>query len=552
FNDLYKTSEGFAIAEYEITKKNGKKLFVESSVYLRYDPNGEIIGFKGFVRDITERKKIEQQLENSKEKYKNLSEELEIIMDSVPALIFYKDTRNNFIRVNKYIADAHRMKKEELEGKSCFELFPEKQAQAYWKDDLDVIKNGKPKLNIDEPWETEEGSRWVLTSKIPYVNDNGEVIGVIGISTDITERKMSEQKLKESEEKYRNLIETSSMGLLEIDMNRGGVIYINPRLLEIIGYTEEELKDEEIFFKAIFPDNLHNIKKLHEEKDIEFNIFNKEGKIIWLSGRTLPSYGEEGNLNTLRLWLQDITEKKEMENMKSNLLTRFSHEFKTPLISIKGFTDFLLTDVRKNLDANTISFLKRIKEGADKLKILIDHFIESTMLNRHLLELNLKRENLSDLINQGIADMEGLIKLRKHTINLDIHSKLIVDIDKDKIYNVFINLLENAIKFTPKEGNITIQSKINKRTVTISIKDNGIGLKKEEYKQLFRPFGKIEKYGKGWDIISDGIGLGLYFSKEIINLHNGKIWAESKGENKGSIFYFSLPFTKNLDNDIEK
>jgi len=418
FNNLYKAGKGFNSGEYEIITKNGKKLFVDSSDYLRYNIKGEKIGYKGFLRDITEHKK-------------------------------------------------------------------------------------------------------------------------------------AEQKLKESEKKYRNLIETSSMGLLEIDSTKGGVIYINPRLLEIIGYTQEELKNEGVFYKAVYPEDIHNIKKLFDERNIEFKIINKEGRIIWLSGKILPHYQDDGSLATLRLWVQDITERKEMEEMKSNLLTRFSHEFKTPLISIKGFSKFLLTETRKNLDNDTISSLKKIDKGADKLKLLIDHFIECIMLDRQLIELNLNRENLHDLIKESIAEMEGLIKLRKHTLIIDIHDKLFIDFDKNKIYSVFINLLQNAIKFTPKEGNITIQSRINKKSIIISIKDNGIGLQKKEIEQLFRPFGKIERYGKGWDIISDGIGLGLYFSKEIIDLHGGKIWVESKGKNKGSIFHFSLPIIKNIDDDIK-
>lgn len=259
----------------------------------------------------------------------------------------------------------------------------------------------------------------------------------------------------------------------------------------------------------------------------------------------------EVKLITNRLWLHNKTEKKEIEDLKFNLLTRFSHEFKTPLISIKGYSDFLLSENKEKLDDLTIKSLKRIKEGADRLKLLIDHFIDSTMLNIHRVELNLEQENLSNLIKNGIIEMEGLIKLRKHTINVDIHDILITDIDKDKVTNVFLNILQNAIKFTPKGGNIAIQSKLNKKSIIISISDNGIGLQKEELKQLFRPFGKIEKYGKGWDIISDGIGLGLYLSKKIIDLHKGRIWAESKGENKGSIFYFSLPLIDSLDNDMD-
>jgi PAS domain S-box-containing protein len=501
-----------------------------------------------FLQNITNQRnkefkleKLEKKIKEYQNKSRKLNNELETIMERVPALIFYKDTKNNYIRVNKYVADAHGMKKEKLENKSCFEIYPEELAKKYWKDDLEVIRSGIPKLNIEEPWETKEGLKWVLTNKIPYINENKEILGIIGISTNITDRIKAEQKLSKSEKKYRSLIETSPIGLMEIDLTKGGIIYINPQLLEMVGYTKEEFKKQYHFLFANYPEDLTNIKKKLSERNLEFRIINKKGEIKWLAGKTIPYFSEEGNLNTLRIWLQDITERKEIEELKSNLLIRFSHEFKTPLISIKGFTDFLLIDSSKYLNNEAISFLKGIKDGAERLKILVDDFIESTKLKRKLVGLKLKRENITEIIKDALAETEGLIKLRNHTLNMEIHDIINVNCDREKIYSVLINFLQNAIKFTPKGGKIIIQSHISKNAVIISVKDNGIGLKKKEIPKLFKPFGKIEKYGKGWDINTEGIGLGLFYSKEIINLHKGKIWAKSKGKNKGSTFYFSLP-----------
>lgn len=545
FNNIYKTGKGSTLFDSEIITKNREKLFVESSVYLRYDSKGEIIGFRGLVRNITERKKAEIKLKESEEKYKNLSKELEVILDNLPGLVFYKDNRNNLIRVNKYFADAHETSKENLVGKNCFDLYPKEQAQAYWDDDLEVIKSGEPKLFFEEPWDVAEGRKWVITSKIPLFNDEkGYIVGIIGFSTDITERKKAEKKLKESEQKYRNLVETSSMGLLELDVKKGGVLYVNPRLLEIVGYTQDELISKGMFYKAIYSDDYKKITKSEEDKDIELRIINKEGKIKWLSGRTLPHFNEQGELIYLRLWLQDITEAKELEEIKSNLLTRISHEFKTPLISIKGFTDLLLTQYVETLDERIISYLEIIKDGGNRLKSLINKFIESTMLGRKYLELDLNYENLSLLIKSSLRRMKGVIKMREHTIDLKIHDDLTTIFDKERIDSMFTNLLINALYYTPKGGNISIQSDIKGNSIIISVKDNGIGLSEEEMSQLFEPFGKIERYGKGWDIVSEGMGMGLYISKEIIELHGGKIWVESKGINKGSTFNFSLPLGK--------
>ena len=241
------------------------------------------------------------------------------------------------------------------------------------------------------------------------------------------------------------------------------------------------------------------------------------------------------------MWLQDSTESKEIDEIKSNLLTRFSHEFKTPLISIKGFADFLLMGYKSNLDEKIISFLKRIKEGSNRLEALINSFIESSQLEKTLIRVKLKQEDVSDLVQDVFHELEGFIGMRKHTIIMSLDEKLITTIDKERIYTVISHILINAIDYTPQGGKISIKSSIDKNFLTISVKDNGIGLTEEEKKCLFKPFGKIERYGKGWDIIEGGIGMGLYISKEIIELHGGKIWVESEGRCKGSEFHFSLP-----------
>ncbi len=136
-------------------------------------------------------------LRQSENKYRLLSNQLEAILDHLPGLVFYKDLNNRYIRVNKYVADAHKKEKVELEGVSLYDLYPKEQAEAYYQDDLAVLKGGAAKLNIEEPWQTDEGLRWVNTSKIPFVDENGTPAGIIGISMDITERKHSEERIND-------------------------------------------------------------------------------------------------------------------------------------------------------------------------------------------------------------------------------------------------------------------------------------------------------------------------------------------------------------------
>ncbi|HDZ17938.1 MAG TPA: PAS domain S-box protein [archaeon] len=505
--------------------------------------------------DITKRKKAQKKLIESEMRYKHLANEMEMILDYLPGLIFYKDASNKFLRVNKYLADAHNMTKEELSGMSLFDMYPQEQAQAYWDDDLEVIKSGNAKLNIEEPWDTDEGRKWVSTSKIPFFNEKGKVTGIIGLSFDITERKKAEEKLKESEEKFRTLAEQSSLGLIIQQDDK--IKFANRTVSNIIEYPLQEINDwtVEDTFKIIHADDLQYVKEKVSEREegdyekilkYECRVITKSGKLKWVEivSKALTYLGK----HALAITMIDITiqkeweeELKEISKLKSELLSRTSHELKTPLVSIKGYVDLLLQVHYENLDFYTISMLHEIRRGCSRLESLIKDLLETSQLETGEIVLRKERENLSFLIKFCLKELQGLANIRHHKILVNIDENMITMFEKERIYEVIVNLLSNAIKYTPPKGVIKIGSEVKNNNYIISIEDNGIGLSETDKQKLFKKFGKIERYGKGLDVVSEGSGLGLYISKGMIELHEGEIWVESKGNDKGSTFYFSLP-----------
>ncbi|MFC1543517.1 PAS domain-containing protein, partial [Candidatus Neomarinimicrobiota bacterium] len=184
---------------YEYFSYRDNKYFLRTLSPVIGKKSGEISAINIFSKDITKCKQVEEALRESEVGYRDLVHELETILDLIPGIIAYKDKNNNLIRVNKYLADAHNMTKEEMRGKNCFDLYPKEQAQKYWDDDLEVINSRKPLLNIEESWQSDEGMKWVNTNKVPYIGENGEVIGVLGTAMDITELKQMENALRESE-----------------------------------------------------------------------------------------------------------------------------------------------------------------------------------------------------------------------------------------------------------------------------------------------------------------------------------------------------------------
>ncbi len=388
-------------------------------------------------------------------------------------------------------------------------------------------------------------------------------IGIRGILIDITERKNKEIKLKESEETYRILSENSD-DLISLYDEKFRMIYINAEShSRVLGYPAKKFlkltfkmiithKDDIIPFNNI-------VKKGIEEGNYRYQIRFKhqKGHYLWFQ-ITAKFFSVDLEKKKLLVVAREITDIKQAEKnlkeseeeliklnkLKSELFVRTSHELKTPLQSIKGFSDLLLTYHRSKLDDYSISKITAIKNGADRLQKLIGDILKAAELESGYTKIKSKNDNLSNLINVCVKEVQGFADLRKHQIELDVEPNLITNFEREQIHKVVSNLLNNAIKYTPPNGKIEINSNIKNNLILTSIKDNGIGFAREEIQMVFKQFGKIKRFGQNLQVIPDGTGLGLFISKKIVELHGGEIWVESEGRNQGSTFYFTLPITQ--------
>ncbi|MFX0081983.1 MAG: ATP-binding protein [Candidatus Hodarchaeota archaeon] len=380
------------------------------------------------------------------------------------------------------------------------------------------------------------------------------------------------------------LDENPLLGISIFQDNR--IKYVNHHLSDIIGHSFLDLMNMTVYnvldlipveYRTLIKLNYQEIERGSKETlDITYPIYHKNGTKIWVHsyGKSFYFMGkpavftltkfispyrtaesQNGKLINLEEPFVDNAMKKELEqslkllnlklkeinNLKSELLYRISHELKTPLIPVKGYADLLLRTYKENLDENILDYLKAIMNGSERLENLINELLESSSLEKNKIKLNLKEGDLTSLIEHTLEELNEVIKMRNHSVILNLNDKLLTKFDESKIHKVISSLLLNAVNYTPKKGQIKIYSDIKDNDIVISIEDDGIGLTKEEKQKLFTQFGKIERYGKGWDIGTDGVGLGLYNSKKILELHGGKIWVESEGKNKGSTFSFSIP-----------
>jgi PAS domain S-box-containing protein len=319
---------------------------------------------------------------------------------------------------------------------------------------------------------------------------------------------------------------------------------------EMIGKTDKDLLPPKLAEQCITSDkqalNTEKImtfeetlgKKIFETKKFKVNL---KGKGIGLGGIVRDITERKKAEKVLRRSKKKL---KKLNRIKSEMLDRISHELKTPLSSIKGFTDLLNLQHSENLTEEMEYIIGEIKKGTKRLEDLIKEIIEASKLEAGSMHIEKDDVNMTDVVERAVESVRGLRKSRDQAIQLDINENLITKGDQRKLLEVLENLLSNAIKYSPQGSDIFIGAEKSDNKIIISVKDNGIGFTEEEKNDLFTKFGKIERYGNGLDVNIGGSGLGLYISKKIIELHDGEIWMDSEGRNEGSTFYFSLPIRK--------
>jgi len=390
----------------------------------------------------------------------------------------------------------------------------------------------------------------------PVLNDKGHFLGTRVSNRDITKRKEAEKELFESEQRYRCLIETANEGIIVAKSRK--LVFVNPMMLEFTGYTEEEMLSQE-FLEFVYNEDwdlvLNNqSKRLNGEiadPRYQLRIVTKNKSIKWfdMSGVKIEWKGEPATMN----FVTDITERKRVEAeiaFKNEELLRLNSEkdkfFSIIAHDLRGpFGGFLgLTQIMANQLADlTMDELQQIaismKNSATNLSNLLENLLEWSLVHQGLMPFDPKILKLRPIADESISIMQEPAKSKDIEIINYISDDIMVFVDSNLLQTVIRNLVSNAVKFTPKGGNIKLYSKTtDERNVEISIQDSGIGISPIMLNQLFRLDSKTNRNGTEGESSS---GLGLLLCKGFVEKHGGKLWAESK-EGEGSTFYFTIPF----------
>ncbi len=514
-------------------------------------------------RDITNKKLNEKALAYERHLFNTF-------MDNFPEAIYFKDKAGCFLKTNRIHAKKFGLKDvSDLLGKNDFDFFDHKFAQQYYDEELEIINTGKPIISKENKEVRSDGKiTWASVTKLPFRDKDGEIIGTMGMSLDITKLKNTEQQYRKQKEYFEALYTSSSLAIVTLDLNQN-IVSINPKFTSLFGYTIDEIRNKNID-DIIAPDS-HVESKIITEKVLKGEIIKKEiqrikkdGTKIWVNvhGSAVKVDGQVVGLIGI---YENISKRKEAEksmqiakedaikanNAKSIFLANMSHEIRTPMNAILGFTE-LLKDSFEGKPQN--KYLTAIYTSGQTLLKLINDILDLSKIESGEVELDYSSIDL----NKIISDMGHLFNLKadekditlKFNIDSDLPKELILD--EKFIRQILLNLIGNAIKFTDK-GSVLVNIytdiiKNNVANLTIKVKDTGIGIPEDQQDLIFNNFTQQVgqdngKYG--------GTGLGLSIIKNLIKKMSGKITVESK-PGQGSCFTVLLENIQISKNNINK
>jgi len=363
---------------------------------------------------------------------------------------------------------------------------------------------------------------------------------------DITTQKQLEESKERSEKRFRAMIEKSDDAIALVNAD-GKVLYASPSTVRVMGYTPEEMQKLNNPFELVPPDERKPVTTLFEQVlkkrgssgHTTHRIKHKNGSFIWLES-VMTNLLFDPNVYAVVINYRDINKRRELEIQKDEFIGIASHELKTPVTSIKGYTQVLQNRFQKEGNIKAVELLARMDGQVNKLTSLIGDLLDSTKIEGGKLQFHEGYFDFSELVIDIIDEMQQTTT--KHTLIKKLAPTKTVYGDRDRIGQVITNFISNAIKYSPHSKKIVITTLGDKESVTLRVQDFGVGVPKEKQKKVFDRFFRVS--GLNQDTYA-GLGLGLYIAGEIVKRHSGRIWVESSGK-KGSTFCFSLPIKKGM------
>lgn len=527
--------------EYPIPVRRFGKYEVSYFNFLYYPlkEDDKISGIIVTVTDVTESVKAKHSLAESERQFRNL-----VMQSPVPMTIFRGSEYIIELANTVMFENIWRRNEKDVIGKKVLDVFPELIAQKYPTLLNQVFTTGELYKEIESVAYVrgDDGMKkfYLDFEYKPLFETDGRVSGIMITVNDVTEKVEARIKIEESERKFRLLADSMPQHIWTSDA-AGNLNYFNQSVYRYSGYRPENF-DPADWLKIVHEeDKLENTKAWKQSIEtgdaflLEHRFRRYDGEYRWQLSRALPVKDNSGKI---QMWVgtsTDIHDLKKHEQLKDDFIKMASHELKTPVTTIKGYIQLLMSTYKETNDPMLSNSLSTIDKHVSKLTKLITDLLDVTKIETGSLHISKEHFNINELIGAIINDIQTTTSTHKIIFNPD--SERVIFADKDRISQVIINLLINAVKYSPKADKVIVTTSASNEFV-ISIRDFGIGIYKDDHDKIFERFYRVQ--GKN-EKTFPGFGIGLFVVKEIISNHNGRVWVESE-KDQGSVFYFSLPF----------
>ena len=514
---------------------------------------------------------FKKELKKTRIETESIANELRQFIETANAPIFGIDSEGMVNEWNQTSEKITGFTKKEVLGQDLVKRYITSAYQTKVKKVLDNALKGEETANFEFPIFSKDGNRvMILLNSSTRRNVNGEIVGMLGVGQDISKmdelRTVSDAIAKE----LRQFIETANAPIFGIDSN-GMVNEWNQSSEKITGFTKEEVLGEDLVATYINSNYQKSVKKVLdnaqrgvETANFEFPLYAKDGKRIMIllnsstrrnsDGKIIGMLGVGQDITILNEYKKNLESKveyrtqelqeslereKELGQLKTSFVSMASHEFRTPLTSIKAISDIILRYSNKLSQESINARLEKIKKEVDDMTIMLDDILIIGKSEAQKLAFNPDIEDIVFLIRQIITEYQFSDTTNRQLIYDIPNSIIMINVDKKWIKHIIINLISNAEKYSNKNTPIKISIHQNQSNISFSFQDYGIGISKQDIKKLFEPFHR----GSNAQNIP-GTGLGLSVLQQAVDLHNGKIEVESN-LGKGSKFKIILPY--NID-----